>query len=113
MAQKIKRFRLKPDADVSSIQQDPFMTYVHKDAIRGFWHTLKDDITINIVFPKNLSEWNDFDYILVLDEEFCQPYTPFYAFMDDPKRGSFPYLGEVVKAYNEFMASLPYLEEVV
>ncbi len=112
MAQKIKRFRLKPDADVSSVPEK-VLTYVHKDAIRGFWHTLKDEITVNIVFPENLAEWNDFDYILVLDEDFGQPYTPFYNFLNWPEKGSFPYLGNIVKAYNEFMSSLPYLEEVV
>ena len=108
---KIKRFKLKENADVSSVPLREHMTYVHKDAVRGFFKTLKGSVSLNVAFPQDLPEWNDFDFVLVFDEDFCQPYTPFYNFLNGDTK-PFPFLAEVVKAYNEVMESLPYLEEI-
>ena len=106
----IKRFKLKENADVSTVPLKEHMTYVHKDAVRGFRKYLKGSVELNVAFPQDLSEWNDFDFVLVLDDDFCQPYTPFYGFLNGDTK-LFPFLAEVVKAYNEVMGSLPYLEE--
>ena len=111
MSVKIKRFKLKDGADVSEVPLTPHMTYVHKDAVRGFYKWLADSVEVNIAFPQDLSEWNDFDFVLVLDEDFCQPYTPFYDFLNGYTK-LFPFLAKVVKAYNAVMESLPYLEEI-
>lgn len=128
----VKRFRLKPNADISSVPVTEHMGYVHKDFHRGFWTILKivdpetephpyfDDeiiytlqsITLNIVFPEDLSKWNDFDYVLVLDDEFGQPYVPFYDYMSGRIKETFPFLEAVIISYNEIMSSLPYLEEI-
>lgn len=112
--EKIKRFKLKPNADLSSIPEIQYMTYVHKNAVRGFCHTLdeRELIDVCIVFPAELSEWNDFDYVLVLDDEFGQPFTPFYDYMNAPNDKPFPFLRKIIHTYNEFMSSLPYLEEM-
>ena len=57
-------------------------------------------------------EWNDFDYILVLDEDYGQPYGPFYHFMSGEIKEPWDGLKEVIEAYNEFMSSLIFLEEI-
>ena len=111
MAEKIKRFRLKPDADISTVPKSPHLSYIHKDAVRGFHVNLGHEITLNIGFPEDLSKWNDFDYVLVLDEDFGQPYGPFYHYMGN-KIPAFPELLEIVNAYNREMSKLDYLEEI-
>ena len=116
---KIKRFKLKPNADIFTfpwgriigIIRTP-VTYVNKDSICGFWdYLVGDDISITIAFPEDFSKWNDFDYVLVLDEAFGQPYGPFYHYMGG-KIELFPYLENVIEKYNEFMSSMPFLEEI-
>ena len=98
---KIKRFKMKPDADISVFPWGRIpriiygkVSYVNENSVSGFWEPLFQEISVIIAFPENLSEWNDFDYILVLDEDFCQPY------------------GEVIETYNEFVSSLIFLEEI-
>ena len=110
MTEKIKCFRLKPNADISSVPESPHLSYIHKDAVQGFFVSLGHDITLNIGFPEDLTKCNDFDYILVLDEEFGQPDGPFYHYMNNEIE-PFPGLLEVVHAYNEEMSKLEYLEE--
>lgn len=69
------------------------------------------EFSINICFKEDISDWNDFDNVLVLDEEFGQPYTPFY---DRYKKevSSFPCLEYCIEKYNEFMDSFDFLCEV-
>lgn len=70
-----------------------------------------DEVSVEIAFPEDLSNWNDADYVLVLDEDFCQPYIPFYDTMED-EDVSFPFLDEIVSAYNELMEDLDIFQEV-
>lgn len=57
------------------------------------------------------STW-DLDWFIVLDEEFCQPYTPFYEHIDDDVEQAGPaVLPDIVANYNRFMSSLSWLEE--
>ena len=66
---------------------------------------------MNIAFPEDISKWNDFDYVLVLDEDFGQPYTPFYNhYEDEDDSNYFEFLRNVVEAYNAKMDSLSFLE---
>lgn len=67
---------------------------------------LIDEVEVNIAFPEDLSEWNDFDYVLVMDDSFGQPYTPFYS------DKLFPYVLNVIGHYNKFMNGLSFLEKV-
>lgn len=54
--------------------------------------------------------WNDFDNVIILDEEFDQPYTPFYHHFGE-EVDEFPVLENLIEQYNEYMKSLPFLEE--
>lgn len=119
---KIKRFKLKEgrptqeDLDRYGFRSggswidkgaDIFVSYMWRkpDPRYQDW-----EISFNMCIKKDRSDFNDFDNILVLDEEFCQPYTPFYEFMDK-KTEPFPFLAEVVSAYNEWISQFDFLEE--
>lgn len=78
--------------------------YIHKDSYWSFWKNLVGDIEVCVALPKDLSEWNDEDYVLVLDDAFGQPYTPFYS------EHRFPFMLNVIGHYNKFMDSLDFLE---
>jgi len=111
MPAKIKRFRLKPNADISSVPENSHLSFVNKKATRGFWKPLRGSVDVNIAFPEDLSEWNDFEYVLVLDNDFGQPYLPFYSYLNR-EINCFKFLAGVVEEYNSLMESLPYMEEV-
>jgi len=81
-------------------------TWVHKDSVYVIWQTVAEDITVNVAFPADLSQWNDFDFILLLDEDFGQPYTPFYS----EKMVEFPFLNKVKTNYSRFLESLNFME---
>lgn len=107
---KIKRYKLRYGANLSSVPRSEYLTYVHPDAVRGLRKGLVGGIEVVVTFPEDLFDWNDFDFVLVIDEEFGQPYTPFYSYLSGEIR-SFPVLRKVIEKYNEFMSSLPFLEE--
>ena len=114
--EKIARFRMRPNVTLKNLKcLREGGSWIHKDATRFMLIDIYDkyDITLNIGFPEDLSKWDDFNYVLVLDEEFGQPYTPFYAYMDGTwqKRES-PVLNQIIKNYNEEMRNLPFLEEI-
>lgn len=55
---------------------------------------------------------DDFNNILVLDEEFGQPYTPFYSENYKKDIKYFPVLESCIRQYNDFLDSFDFLEEV-
>ena len=72
------------------------------------------DFIVCIGFPdfeKGLAEWDDFSFVLVLDDEFGQPYTPFYGKNYKKDIQNFPCLEFVIEKYNEFMDSFDFLCE--
>ena len=72
------------------------------------------DFIICIGFPdfeKGLVEWDDFNFVLVLDDDFGQPYTPFYGKNYKKDIQNFPCLEFVIEAYNEFMDGFDFLCE--
>lgn len=124
MGLKIKRFKLKEGRPT----QEDFERYRFREG--GTW-IIKDakwfcdkfirkeskdyyqdsEISFNMAFQEDLSEFNDFDNVLVLDEWFGQPYTPFYGYLNGETE-LFPFLAWVISEYNEWMSSFDFLEEV-
>lgn len=124
---KIKRFKLKEGRPT----QEDFERYKFREG--GSW-IIKDakwfcdkfirkedkdyyrdyEISFNMAFQEELSKFDDIDNILVLDEEFGQPYTPFYGYMENngDKEPFPPFLAWVILEYNEWMSSFDFLEEV-
>lgn len=113
---KINRYKLKDgitEKDLSKYNLRNGGKYIMADATTFLSEKLIKDITLDLCFPKNLSKWNDFDYILVLDEEFGQPYTPFYKFIDgETPNNVSPFLRRVVANYNRVMDSFDFLEKL-
>ena len=70
------------------------------------------EFSIDICFKPDISDWNDFDNVLVLDEDFIQPYTPFYGDNYKKEVSNFPCLEHCIGKYNEFMDSFDFLCEV-
>lgn len=63
--------------------------------------------------PTEACEDFDLEYFLVLDEDFCQPYGPFYDFIDgviDDDDEGFPFLYNVVDTYYKYMDQCDWME---
>lgn len=125
MGLKIKRFKLKEGRPTQEdFERYGFReggTWIIKDAkwfiskiIRKKDKSYQDyEFSFSMAFQEDLLKFNDFDNILVLDEEFCQPYTPFYGYMENNgNKEPFPFLAWVISEYNEWMSSFDFLEEV-
>lgn len=67
------------------------------------------DMTVAIDITR-LDEWNDFDGIEVIDEDFGQPYQPFYEYREKTGKhliaGRFPFLEKIYQVYDKEMDSL-------
>lgn len=70
------------------------------------------NFSVDIGFTDDINNWNDCDNVIVLDEDFLQPYTPFYANFENDIT-NFPCLEKTVETYNDYMDSLDFLEEVI
>lgn len=117
---KIKRFKLKDNVtrdDLFSLGFAPGGSWIKKDAemflSKYFYYQDTDfEYSICIAFGPNINDWNDFDNVLVLDEDFCQPYTPFYGDNYGKDIADFPVLEDVISKYNIFMSGLGIFEEI-
>lgn len=116
---KIKRFKLKDNIakdDLLSLGFRSGGSWIKKDAELFLSKCLYDKKTkfgysINIAFGSNVNEWDDFDNVLILDEGWGQPYTPFYGDNYGKDITGFPTLENVIFEYNEFMSGLGIFEE--
>lgn len=116
---KIKRYTIKPDTTKETIIScggKEGGTWINKESkffiSKCFeYKEIGFEFSIQLAFKDDVLDWNDFDNVLVLDEDFCQPYTPFY---DDNygKEATFPPLKYCIEQYNQFMDSLPFLTEI-
>ena len=70
------------------------------------------EFSINICFKDDISDWNDFDNVLVIDEDFLQPYSPFYGNNYKKEISNYPCLEYCIEKYNEFMDGFDFLYEV-
>ena len=117
---KIKRFKLKDNITKDNLIALKFRnggSWIKKDAelcLSKYFEYKKYDFeySIGIAFSSNINDWNDFDNVLVLDENYCQPYTPFYGDNYGKDIKDFPVLETVIDNYNKFMSSLNIFEEI-
>ena len=124
---KIKRFKLKDNVTRDDLIELGFRnggSWIKKDAelflSRCFEYKETEfeysisifEYSISIAFSSDINDWNDFDNVLVLDEDFCQPYTPFYGDNYGKDITDFPTLENTIFKYNEFMSSLGIFEEI-
>lgn len=88
-----------------------------QDYVEDHWYSknymleTKGEIGMTIAIDiTRLNEWNDFDGIEVIDEDFGQPYQPFYEYREKHGKhliaGQFPFLERVYKTYGKKMDNL-------
>jgi hypothetical protein len=117
---KIKRFKLKDNITREDLIALGFRnggSWIKKDAElfleRCFeYKNTHFEFSVGIAFSSDINDWNDFDNVLVMDEDFGQPYTPFYGDNYGKDIHGFPTLENTILKYNEFMSGLGILEEV-
>ena len=68
-----------------------------------YYKLLTDDIELHIEINENIDKTLNFDdnNIVILDNNFCQPYYPFYE-----NENGFLYLNKVIIEYNKCMDNL-------
>lgn len=104
---EVNRYRVKPE---------------HKDYIEEYHKNFKEvyltsSISLLVNWTKTLKEINiddpdwDLKFFIVLDEDFCQPYMPFYEYINNTVN-LFPYLQTVIKRYNDVMDSVEWIERI-
>ncbi len=119
---KIKRYKMKPGWRADMIVGSSKCAwhyggiYTNSSAyfhlIKFFYKKYIDfNFTIEIEFKENTEDWNDLKNILVIDDDFCQPYTPFYNNYGQDV-ANFPALEFVIEQYNKLLDSFPFLEEM-
>lgn len=109
---KIKKYKLKNDIKINDILNDGFEYSLNRRYLTKFTK-LKGSIILYISIP--LEDIYSFDFyknIDVLDDDFCQPYMPFYDnYCKDVDDDS--YLGEVIRRYNDEMDCIGIFEEAI
>lgn len=87
------------------------------DYVKENWYSknytlaVKGEIGMTVAIDiTHLNEWNDFDGIEVIDEDFGQPYQPFYDYREKHGKhliaGQFQFLEKVYQVYEKEMDSL-------
>lgn len=76
---------------------------------KTFYNKVNDmELNICVAFDRDMSEWNDYDNILITDD-LGFPYSPFYDYWDEEVEDNSS-LQYVIETYNDYMDSLPFLE---
>lgn len=111
----INRYRLKPGTTLDNVKQERFKdggSWINENSVLYKSITLIEDSVVLDIGFHTVEDWNDFDYVLVLDDNFLQPYTPFYGDNYGKTISNFEYLQRVIQKYNDEMDKLSFLERV-
>lgn len=108
---KINRYYINPNTKKEDLIDVGFKSggsWIIDDAVLFKTYDICNNISISIAFTENILDFNDFDNILVIDEDFGQPYTPFYGdnYGKDIKN---KFIQKIIIGYNKFLDSLPFL----
>mgnify|MGYP006920937008 FL=1 len=119
---KPHRYEINPSLSVLNLldagfKQGYWLASSEPDYVEDHWYSKnymlesKGEIEMTIAIDiTRLSEWNDFDGIEVIDEDFGQPYQPFYEYREKRGKhliaGQFPFLERVYRTYDKEMDNL-------
>lgn len=117
---KAKSYKLKYVPTVQQLRDAGFLpggAWIHAEAFMFATRCFdlpktNCELSVSICFLPDLDVWDDFNNILVLDEEFGQPYTPFYSENYKKDIKYFPVLEYCIRQYNDFLDSFDFLEEI-
>ena len=102
MKPEIKKYELSDKITIKKLKKNNFKEGGFMKDIPSpkyyYNKNLIDDIELYIERTFN---FDDFDNIIVLDDNFCQPYYPFYESKEE-----FSFLNKVIKEYNKTMDEL-------
>lgn len=105
MKPKIKKYELNDNVTIKKLEKNNFNKggFMKKIKSPKYYYNkyLVDDIELHIeigINPDKTLSFDDYDNIIVLDDNFCQPYYPFY----EEKKG-FKFLNKVILEYNNTM----------
>jgi hypothetical protein len=102
MNSRINRYDLKQETTKNDLLKCGFREI---DGNLSYLENLYSSIELWIRIPNICPiHFDDFDNVVVLDDDYCQPYTPFYE--DAPE---FEFLTEVINSYNKQMDSFNFL----
>ena len=116
----IKRYKLKDGVSYAKLKlagARPGGSWINKNALYYCSYPMIDSITLDISFGGDLQAWDDFNNVLVVDDDFGQPFSPFYAKNESPilegsQDDKTSFLSQVIEKYNQIMDSLDYLEVI-
>lgn len=109
---KVKKYKLKENIKVNDILNNGFEYSVDCKYVTKFI-TLKGPIILYIKIPlDNIYSFDFYNNIDVLDDNFCQPYTPFYDNYNSDIVNN-KYLTIIVNRYNEEMDKISIFEEII
>ena len=119
----VKRYKMKPNITLEDIQAfakehakkfgfGGAAIWISEDSEHFLSTYINDDILLSIGFPKDLQKWDDFDHVMVMDEDFGQPFTPFYKYIDGEIQEPEDFVMHTVDKYNAVMDSLTFLEAI-
>lgn len=113
---KIKRYKLQNNITKEDLLSYGFKpgSWIKKNAdifiSKSFYYKKTDfEFSINIALNSNTLNFDDYDNVLILDEDFGQPYTPFYVYFDK-NVNDFEVLEYVINCYNLLMDSYKFLD---
>jgi len=104
MLPSIKQYKLRPDTTKEDLLKAGFKEggwqTQFKNPKVNYTEKLIDSINLHIEIEiDSVIHFDCFDNVLVLDDDYCQPYSPFYTYEPIKNR----YLNLVVKRYNMVM----------
>lgn len=111
----MNRYKIKPTTTIEDIKSASFRdggSWIDKDCTLFKTIPLIGEIELNVGFS-TVDNWDDFKHVLVLDDDFGQPYTPFYGDNYGRQINDFTFLQKVIRRYNEEMDKLDFLERIV
>lgn len=109
---RIKQYKLTDNINVDDILNNGFKYHLNKRYLSKFI-TLKGSIILLITISlDDIYSFDFYDNTDVLDDDFCQPYMPFYDNYNNDIVDS-GYLADVVNRYNEELSNISIFKEVV
>lgn len=108
---KMNRYEIVPEAteeDVIAFISCEGGSWINKSSRYFKTVCLADPVELNVGF-NTVDDWDDFEYVLILDDDFGQPYTPFYGDNYGKEISDFEFLQKVIRRYNEEMDKIPFL----
>lgn len=95
-----KKEELKQILNKLHFRNGSFQSKYKNSKVMSICFALKDDIELYITIDIDNCKYDDYDDNLVLDDNFCQPYFPFYS------EENYNYLQQVINSYNKTMDNL-------